>query len=92
MDREGKRVEGRVVNGPGMDAVIVDRMPPEPDFDPEEDPERFLESGLDELTEDEVQELEELAVAEHGTPEEMEVEGGSVSEDEALADIDEDDA
>jgi len=90
MDREGRLIEGRGVDGRVTEPLIVERVPPELDFDPEEDPELELEGGLDELTEDQVQELEALAVAEHGTPEELEVEGGPVHEVEALSDTDDD--
>jgi nucleotide-binding universal stress UspA family protein len=91
MDREGRLIEGRGVNERVTEPLILERVPPGPDFDPLEDPELALEGGLDELTEAEVQELEALAVAEHGTPEEMEIEGGSVHEDEALSQAEEDD-
>jgi hypothetical protein len=91
MDREGRLVEGRMVDERVTETRGVGRgMPPDMDFDPEEDPERDLEGGLDELTEEEVQALESRAVDDHGAATELEIESGEVDELQALA-HDEDD-
>lgn len=56
-----------------------------PAFDPEE----HLEAGLGELSEEQVVALDEEVAAEHGTPEEAEVEDEPLREDEVLAEDEE---
>lgn len=89
MNREGRLIEGRVVDERVTESRVVGRMPP-PVF-PGEDPEDELEGGLDELTEEEVQELESAAVAEHGAATELEIESAEVDELLALAHDEDDD-
>jgi hypothetical protein len=91
MDRDDRLIESRIVNELVTEPLNVGREPSNLDFDPEEDQELELEGGLDELTEAEVQELEALAVAEHGTPAELEVESEELDELDALAEDEDDD-
>jgi hypothetical protein len=51
---------------------------------PEFDPEEHLEAGLGDLSPEEIVALDEQATAEHGRPEEAEVEDEPLDEDELL--------
>ena len=54
------------------------------EFDPEEDPEEDLEAGLTEESPETIIALDEQTAAEHGVPEEVEIEDVPLEEDDLL--------